>query len=81
MLLELPLIRFFCSQCIIASQHQKISTLKSKLQEVIREISHLKSEIADLKGNLTDPSPDTYNDTDAPTHPVNTPQSTVVSQR
>ena len=72
---------FFCSQCIIASQHQEISTLKSKLEEVICEISHLKSEIADLKGNLTDPSPDTDNDTDAPTHPVNTPQSTVVSQR
>ena len=78
---------FFCHQCIISSQNQEITNLKTKLKEVILDIAHLKSEIHSLKSNMTNPLSinDSVNDptnvTSIASHSLASPQSNSMSNK
>uniref|UniRef100_A0A1X7TK40 PHD-type domain-containing protein n=1 Tax=Amphimedon queenslandica TaxID=400682 RepID=A0A1X7TK40_AMPQE len=78
---------FFCHQCIIASQNQEITNLKTKLEEVTRDIAHLKSEVDSLKSNMANPLSindsvsDPTNVTSIPSHSPASPHSNTLSNK
>ena len=72
---------FFCHQ------NQEITNLKTKLEEVILDIAHLKSEVHSLKSNMTNPLSinDSVNDptnvTSIASHSLASPQSNSMSNK